>query len=133
MDNKIKLVSEGVTLTILAESDWLCHVYLTDGKRFEMYHLGVASVDYVCSHLITGISKETMLDEVTFKRDNLEVFWIMSLFVGHASLYGSVSAEGLKLFCQDEDGHDLIIINMEWQCIKQWVEQLSEFRKRYQL
>lgn len=114
------------------ESDWQCHVYYSDGDQYKEHYLGVASVDYVCSYLISGISKTSMDDEVTFKREHYEVFWIMSLFTAHASLYGNLSDECFKLFCQEDGGHDLPTIILDQQCIKGWVTQLSELRLKYQ-
>jgi len=130
--DKVKLVSKGIVLTLVAESNWLCHVYFSDYKRYKNHYLGVASVDYVCSYLISGISKESMIDEVIFKREHFEVFWIMSLFVGHASLYGNVSEWGFRLICQEDGGHDLPTIELDQQCIRDWVAQLSELRLKYQ-
>lgn len=130
--DKLVLESKRIALTIVAESDVLCHLYYSDHNKYKNHYLGVASVDYVCSYLISGISKESMIGEVRFKRGNIEVFWIMSLFTAHASLYGNVSDEGFKLFCQEDGGHDLPTIILDQQCIKDWITQLSELRLKYQ-
>ena len=130
--DELVLVSKEYFLTLVVESEWQCHVYYSDGRHYKNHYLGVASVDYVCSYLISGISKCSMVGEVTFKRENCEVFWIMSLFTAHASLYGNVSGEDLKLFCQEDGGRDLPTIILNQQCINDWMTQLSELQMRYQ-
>lgn len=130
--DKVNLVSKKTTLTLVAESDWQCHVYFSDSNKYENLYLGIAQVEYVCSRLITGISKTSMANEDIFKHEDLDIFWIMSLFVGHASVYGNISDEGVKLICEEDGGHDLPTITLDQQCIKEWVAQLSELRLKYQ-
>jgi hypothetical protein len=130
--DKVKLVSKGITLTLVAESNWQCHVYFSDHNKYNHHYLGVAQVEYVCLKLISGISTTSMADKDTFKHEGLDLFWIMSLFVGHAGVYGNVSNEGFRLFCQDDGGPYLPIITLDQQCIKDWITQLSKLRLKYQ-
>lgn len=129
--DKVVLVSQGTSLTIAAESEFLCHVYYSDYNKHQNLYLGVAQVEYVCSRLITGITKTSMAGEDTFKHDGIELFWIMSLFVGHAGIYGNVSSEGLNLYCQEDGGPYLPPITLDQQCIKDWVTQLCELQQKY--
>lgn len=130
--DKLVLLSNEIILSLVVESGRLCHVYYSDGERYKNLYLAVNSVDYVCSHLISGITKKSTKGEMVFKYEDSWVFWIMSLFVGHASLYGNISHEGIKLICVEDGGHDLPTITLDQQCIKDWVTQLSELRLRYQ-
>jgi hypothetical protein len=128
----IKVVSKENSLTLVAESDWKCHVYFSDNNKYQNHYLGVVQVEYVCSQLILGLLKERVEGDGVYKHGDLDVFWIMSLFVGHASLYGNISDSGFNLFCVEDGGHYLPTITLNSDCIKQWVIQLSELRKKYQ-
>lgn len=130
--DKVVLASNEFMLDLVAESDWQCHVYFSDGENYKNYYLGVNSVAYVCSYLISGITKKAATGEQTLKHENSSEFWIMSLFVGHVCLYGSASEEGIKLICEEDGGHDLPAINLDEDCIKNWVAQLSELQLKYQ-
>ncbi|MGP8311042.1 hypothetical protein ACG0Z4_09240 [Enterocloster aldenensis] len=130
--DKVVLKSKGGALTLVAESDWQCHVFFSKRSSFKKVYLGIASVEYVCSNLISGLSKKLMGGEGVYKHGDIDVFWIMSLFCGHASLYGNVSDMGFKLFCVEDGGHYLPTIALDQQYINDWVAQLSDFRLKYQ-
>ncbi|WP_455649064.1 hypothetical protein [Enterocloster citroniae] len=130
--DKVVLKSKGFALTLVVESDWQCHVYFSKRSSFKKVYLGIERVEYVCSHLISGLTRKLMEGEGIYKHGDINVFWIMSLFVGHARLYGNVSDMGFKLFCVEDGGHYLPTITLTQQCINDWVAQLSDLRMKYQ-
>ena len=94
---KVVLKSKKFALTLVAESDWQCHVYFSKRRSFKKVYLGIERVEYVCSYLISGLTRKLMEGEGVYKHGDIDVFWIMSLSIKHACLYGNVSDMFFKL------------------------------------
>ncbi len=129
--DKVVLKSKEFFLTLVVDFDWQCHVYFSDSSSYENVYLGTERVEFICSQLISGISKDSVEGEGVYKYGDIDVFWIISLFGGHASLYGNVSDMGFRLFCVEDGGHYLPTITLDQQCINDWVIQLSDLRLKY--
>lgn len=129
--DKVVLRSKKLTLTLVAEYDWQCHVYYSDKQNYKNVYLGTERVEFICTQLISGITKDSVDGDGVYKHGEIDIFWIMSLFGGHASLYGNVSDKVFKLFCVEDGGHFLPTITLNQWCIKKWVTQLSKFRLKY--
>jgi hypothetical protein len=92
------LVAGDVNLTLRWDKPLWCAVDLTTGGR--SMRLGSDRLDTIVDRLVPALDSEAYRRPVGII-DRLEVFWVLSLFEMHGSIYAARSGDERILFFQD--------------------------------
>ena len=128
MDKIVKLIAGNYTLSLEVNnsSNW-CKVYFIDSQKTSSIFLGADDLKVVCSKLKSALKWENLKEREMYRYGDIELFWILSLFEKHASIYGSVTDNyGIKIFCVEDGGHYLPEFHVEKNDIQRWISTLEK-------
>ena len=134
MDKMITLLSGDYSLlfTVNKATNW-CIVQFHSIKNNTSTLLGADDFVIICSRLHSVLKKERLNDKETFIHGDFELFWILSLFEQHASIYGSVTNSlGIRIFCVEDGGNYLPELHLTMIDVQRWLAILGKELKRSQ-
>lgn len=123
MGKIIKLMAGNHMLKLEADnsSNW-CKVYFFDHQKGSSVLLGADDLKSICSKLYSALKMENLNGKEIYKHETQELFWILSLFEQHTSIYGSLTDNlDMKIFCVEDCGCFLPEVHLEKQDIEKWI------------
>ena len=128
MDKIINLLAGNYMLKLETKniSNW-CKVYFLDSQKGLSVFLGADDMKIICSRLCSALKGEKLNEKAIYKHGNRELFWILSLFEQHASIYGTlIDNFGIKIFCVEDGGEYLPELYLEKHDVESWISTLEK-------
>ena len=108
------------------ESSKWCKVHFIDFQKDSCIFLGADDLMIIASRLYAALKSESLKTNEAFQKNDNDLFWILSLFEKHASIYGSLTSSfGMKLFLVEDSGQYLPELDLNKQNIEEWIFALE--------